>query len=158
MRYQEIMPSASAGRFVQCYWMLEDAAPEPGVQRIVPDGRAELIVNLGLPFELQTEAGWKRQPRCFFFGQITGPLLIRPAGPIRTIGIRFHPHTAGRLLKLPICEMTDTMVSIDDISQRWLRELEALEETRSLLTLGAALDRMVVALGTRAGADDPLLA
>lgn len=141
MRYQEIKPSASASRFAQCYWMLEDTEPESGVQRIVPDGRAELIVNFGLPCELQTEAGWKPQPQCFLFGQITGPFIIRPAGPTRMIGIRFHPHTAGRLLKVPICELTDTMVSMDDISVDLFRELKALDEPRSVLKQGAALER-----------------
>ena len=157
MRYQEIKPSAAAGRFVRCYWMLEDPAPGSGGQRIVPDGRAELILNLGQPYESRADGAWNPQPRCFLFGQITGPLVVRSAGPVRMIGIRFHPHTAGQLLKIPMCELTDTAVSVDDISGRSFRELRQLGEPRSLLKRIAALDRIVLALGKRAGGDDALL-
>jgi AraC-like DNA-binding protein/ketosteroid isomerase-like protein len=73
------------------------------------------------------------------------------------IGIRFHPHTAGQLLKLPMCELTDAAVSVDDISGRLFRELQELEELRPPLKRFAALDRIVLALGKRAGGDDGLL-
>ena len=47
MNYVQIRPHAAAARFVQCYWMLEDAADSSGMQRIVPDGRPALIFELG---------------------------------------------------------------------------------------------------------------
>jgi hypothetical protein len=34
-------------------------------------------------------------PASMLFGQITGPLVVRSAGPVRMIGIRFHPHVPG---------------------------------------------------------------
>ena len=61
--------------------MLEGA--EPGaVQRVVPDGRPELILNLGRPFEMLRDGVWQAQPQCFLAGQITGPLLLRAPGGI----------------------------------------------------------------------------
>lgn len=51
MRYREIKPNASAARFVKCYWLMDDDAPLPNPQRIVPDGRAQLILNLAHPYE-----------------------------------------------------------------------------------------------------------
>jgi AraC-like DNA-binding protein len=163
MRYQQVKPNAAAARFVRCYWMLEDDAPASGIQRIVPDGRAELILNLGQPYESRKEGTWKPQPQCFFFGQITGPLVLRPGtqgAPARMIGIRFHPHTAGRLLKIPISELTDAAVPLDDISGRLYRELQDLEghcSPGSPLGPFAALDRIVGSLGKRAGDDDRVL-
>jgi AraC-like DNA-binding protein len=163
MRYQEIKPNAAAARFVRCYWMLEDDAPGSGIQRIVPDGRAELILNLGQPYESQQEGTWKPQPQCFFFGQITGPLVLRPGAlgaPARMIGIRFHPHTAGRLLQIPMCELTDAAVPLDEISGRLYRELQDLEghcSDGSPLGRFAALDRIVGALGKRVSDDDHVL-
>jgi uncharacterized protein DUF6597 len=67
MRYLEIKPNASAARFVKCYWLMEDAAPLPNPQRIVPDGRAQLILNLAHPYEALTKRGWRLQPQCFSF-------------------------------------------------------------------------------------------
>jgi len=157
MRYQEIRPSPAASRFVRCFWLLEDAAPPPEVQRVVPDGRAELIFNLGQPYECQIAGAWQRQPRCFLFGQITGPLVLRAAGPARMFGVRFHPHTAGQLLRIPMTEVTDASVSIDDISSRLWREFATLGDLRSPLDQFAALDRIVVALGKLTRSDDGLL-
>jgi AraC-like DNA-binding protein len=137
--------------------MLEDSTPAPRVQRIVPDGRAELIFNLGQPYGSLADGIWKPQPRCFLFGQITGPLLLRSAGPARMIGIRFHPHTAGQLLKVPMSELTDAAVSLDDISMRVFREFKDLEEPRAPLELFAALDRIMLSLEKRSGVEDHLL-
>ncbi|HEY4840423.1 MAG TPA: DUF6597 domain-containing transcriptional factor [Terriglobales bacterium] len=108
MHYREIQPNAAAARFVKCYWLLEDGEPSPSIQRVVPDGRAQLILNLGHPYEALTERGWQRQPRRFFIGQITAPLLLRATGPFRMIGINFHPHAASQLLRIPMYELTDS--------------------------------------------------
>ena len=79
MRYQRIAPGPAAAHFVDHYWILEAAEPGP-VQRVVPDGSPELIVNLGRPFETVVDGTWRPQPQVFVAGQLTGPLLLRPAG------------------------------------------------------------------------------
>lgn len=161
MRYREIQPNPALGRFVRCYWMLEDTASESGVQRIVPDGRAELIFNLGAPYARRIDEVWKPQPQCFLFGQITGPLMLRSAdpggNPARMIGVRFHPHTAGQLLKIPMHEVTDSAVPLDDISGPLYRDLQELEEPRSPLERFAALDRILLDLAKRAHSADRLV-
>ena len=157
MRYQEIAPNAAVARFVRCYWILEDLDADSGIQRIVPDGRAELILNLGQPYECLTESVWRPQPRRFFFGQITGPLVLRPTGPVRMMGVRFHPHTAGQLLGVPMCELTDACVPLDDISGRLFMEFDEIEESRSLRDRFAALDRILPGLAKRAGPEDRLV-
>src|SRR5258708_11001609 len=111
MRYLEIPPSDAVARLVKCYWVLEDDSPASSVQTIVPDGRSELIFNLGKPFQSETGERWQSQPDCFVVGQITGPLIVRPSGPARILGVRFHPHAAGQLLGLPLGDLTDSVVS-----------------------------------------------
>jgi|HubBroStandDraft_3_1064219.scaffolds.fasta_scaffold41077_2 AraC-like DNA-binding protein len=150
MRYREIQPSGAASRLIRCYWMLEHDASVSAPQRVVPDGRTELILNLGQPYESQRESGWKAQPRCFFMGQITGPLVLRAAGPAKMIGIRFHSHTAGRFLGVPMPEMTDAATSLHDISQPLFRDLGEVEELSDL-------DRIVEARVKRIEGDDQLL-
>ena len=66
-RYREIKPGADAGRFVRAYWVLEDDDPSC-VHRIVPDGRAELIVNLGKPYQTLKNEVWTPQAECFLIG------------------------------------------------------------------------------------------
>jgi len=157
MPYREIEPSDAAKRFVRCYWMLEDPAPSTEVQRIVPDGRAELILNLAQPYCALAAGVWRRQPDCFLFGQITGPLLLRPSGPTHIVGVRLHPHTAGRLLQLPMCDLTDSSLPLDLIPARAARRICELEEARTAADQAAVLDRMVLELARRAGHDDRLL-
>jgi AraC-like DNA-binding protein len=150
MRYREVQPAGAARRLIKCYWTLEHDASVSSPQRIIPDGRTELILNLGQPYESQTANGWESQPRCFFVGQITGPLVLRAAGATKMIGIRFHSHTAGRFLGAPVMELRDRATGLDDISQKLFRDLNGVEEP-------ASLNRILEARVKRAGEDDPLL-
>jgi AraC-like DNA-binding protein len=155
MHYREFKPNAFAARFVKCYWLIEDDAPLPNPQRVVPDGRAQLILNLAHPYETLTKRGWQLQPQCFFIGQITAPLLLRASGPFRMIGINFHPHTASQLLKLPISELTDTAaISLDGISARLFREFDRIQELRSPGEWFHALDHIIRSLAERRITDD----
>jgi len=157
MRYCEIEPNNAAKHFVRCYWILEDPEPAWEVQRIVPDGRAELILNLAQPYCTFATGVWRRQPDCFLFGQITGPLLLRPSGPTHILGVRFHPHTAGKLLRLSMGELTDSMLPLDLIPARAARRIRELEGARTLDEQAAVLDRMVLELARGAGDNDRLL-
>lgn len=158
MNYQQVLPSAATSHFVKCYWFLEDDSSGHDIQRIVPDGRPELIFNLGQPFENFVNDKWVRQPEAFFAGQITGPFLIRPCGPARVFGIRFHPHGASRLLGLPIHELTDSVVALDDLSRRLFSEWEQLSELNSLSQQFLALDCIMQEIAEQSGAFDPLVA
>ena len=64
-RYREIQPSARLQPFVESFWMLEHDGESNAVQRVVPDGRTELILNFDQPFESWATGEWRRQPRCF---------------------------------------------------------------------------------------------
>src|SRR5947207_15268927 len=49
MRYEEFPPPAALAPFVRCAWRFEASPDEAAAvpQRIVPDGRCELVVHLG---------------------------------------------------------------------------------------------------------------
>ena len=157
MKYFESAPSIAVSRFVKCYWVLEDDSPANFVQTIVPDGCCELILNLGRPFQSQKSEQWHSQPACFFVGQITGPFLVRPGGPATVIGVRFQPHGASQLLGLPMDELTDSVVSLDDISRRLHCRFERLRELCSVSEQLAALDRILLEHSERIEKDDTLV-
>jgi AraC-like DNA-binding protein len=136
--------------------MLEDKSPASSVQRIVPDGRPALILNFANPFQSQTDGVWKSQPECFFVGQITGPLLLRPSGPAEMLGIQFRPYGAAQLLGLPMCELTDSAIALEDLSRRLARELERLRQLPSLTRALAVLDSILHAFSQQACTDDPV--
>jgi AraC-like DNA-binding protein len=139
LRYREIEPSARLRPFVNIIWILEqddDAAP----QRIVPDGCPELILNWGQPFESLQNGHWRHQPRCFFAGQIDSPLLLRPRGPARMLGIRFHPDGAARVFAEPMHELSGRFTPVEALSAKLSRNLEdALEAPDPIANIEAAL-------------------
>lgn len=74
VRYREVSPSERLRPFVDTLWLLEQDAEAGAPQRIVPDGRAELILNWYQPFEYFNGKEWVRQSECFLAGQIERPL------------------------------------------------------------------------------------
>jgi AraC-like DNA-binding protein len=122
MRYQEFAAGGEASGFVECYWVLEGA--EPGsVQRVVPDGRPELILNLGTPFETLRDGAWQAQPRSFLVGQIVAPLLLRATAGSNIIGVRLRPAGATQLLGIPAQELTGRTVPLDELGLKQVTEL-----------------------------------
>jgi AraC-like DNA-binding protein len=144
MLYREFNPGFAARNFVRCYWVLEDGAPAVSAQTIVPDGRSELIISLAVPFEQNHKGEWQLQPEIFFVGQITGPFVIRPAGPARTIGVRFRADGASRLLGLPMFELNDLAVSLDEISPVLYRRINRLRELPALVDQLSTLEQILL--------------
>lgn len=107
-RYEEFEPPASLRPFVRTIWTYAAPAPDPGVQRIAPDGCPELVVDIGAPYEEQGDDGvFRLQPRALFAGQMTRPLALRPVGPVELVAVRFEPDGARDWLGVPLAEATD---------------------------------------------------
>jgi AraC-like DNA-binding protein len=141
--YRTIQPSIANREFVDCYWLLEGRSAPEDIQRIVPDGRPELIIHLGDSFAHQRGAIWEPQPECFFVGQISGPMLLRPTGRTNTLGIRFHPHGASRLFRLPLEELSGRSVPIRDLSPALDLELSSVRDLRTTSLQVSQVDRVV---------------
>ena len=126
MFYREIEPAAVLRGHVTCFWVLDQAPdPDPVPEKILPDGRAELIFNLGAPYLRVEEDGTRGQPRSFVVGQIRRYLEIVPAGHVSMIGVRFQPTALHRLIGNSMSELTDRTVPVADLGTPGLLELEA---------------------------------
>jgi len=143
VHYREIRPCAALEPLIESYWTLEQSGEGQPSQRVVPDGHPELILNLGQPFECLREGIWRQQTRCFLAGQIEGPLLLRPAGPARILGIRFRPHGAGALFGAAMDECAGRFAAIDDLAPRLARPLDEALAARYMMGAveGVLLDR-----------------
>jgi AraC-like DNA-binding protein len=118
LEYRELAPPAALRSAVQCVWTLEGTAGELGtdLQPVLPDGRPELILHLGDPFERVHEHGVaERQSHLLFAGQLTRQLVLRPTGHIALIGVRFHPDGAANLLATPQCDLAGLTLPVQDI-------------------------------------------
>jgi AraC-like DNA-binding protein len=111
MRYEEIPPPPWLASWVHCLWTFQDESGGRGPQRIVPDGRCELVVHLGDPYR---EVGATRaQPRVLFAGQLTRPLWLEATGPACVVGVRFRPAAARAFAGGCMRRTTDRRLSLE---------------------------------------------
>jgi AraC-like DNA-binding protein len=113
MHYAERPPSATLAPYVKCIWRFESESPGKP-DRIVPDGRPELIVHRGARFaELDARGAHHLQPGVLFAGQVTRSLRLRATGPAAVMGVRFHPHGARAFVGVSMRELTDRRIAIE---------------------------------------------
>lgn len=101
MRYDESAPSAALAPWVECYWSITSTDGAPGVDRILPDGCADIIVNLGT------------NPHAFVVGTMSTALLTPRGENAALVGIRFRPGAAFPFLGVPMRELTDQRIALD---------------------------------------------
>jgi len=126
MNYQIFEPSQDLTAFVKCYWTLESPKEEiPEKQTIVPDGCMEMIFHYGDLYRQYTEEGRSIiQPRCFVIGQLTRPLAIAPTGETGIFAVRFHPNGFLPFASIPIKDMENTAVSLENLFQDQGQDIE----------------------------------
>jgi hypothetical protein len=113
--YVEMAPRQELRPWVRLLWRYRDDAPSRAVQRIPSDGCPELIVHLCEPYEeLGADGAFVRQPRVILAGQMTRPLLLRAAGPVNCVGLRFEPDGASDWFGAPMEAATDKRVDVSD--------------------------------------------
>lgn len=117
MEYNTFTPNELLAAFIKCYWTLEaHATTVPERQRIVPDGCMEMIFHYGDPYKQYTsDTDFIIQPSCFVFGQITTPLAIEPTGRTGIFSVRFHPDGFMPFATLPIKELENRAVPLEDL-------------------------------------------
>jgi len=146
VRYREIRPCSQLQPFISTFWILELGAEDTAAQRVVPDGHSELILNWNHPFQFLRDGKWLDQPRCFFAGQIDGPLLLSPTGAAKMLGIGFLPDGASRLLDCPVSELSGLFTPLDELSSGLSRSLDdALNGPDAVALVEAVLVRLATA-------------
>lgn len=118
MRYQEQRLPPPLDALVECVWTAESDGGS-GFEAIVPDGCPELIVQKGDLFESASGV----QPKAFVVGALRGPLRVRPLGRVHTVGVRFRPGGLAGFLRVPLHELTDRAVPLDELFGGAAREL-----------------------------------
>ncbi len=115
MRYEEFPPPPSLARWVRCAWVFEAEEAHEAPERIVPDGRPELVVHWKSPFaELDDHERGTIQPVAVLAGQLTRPLHLAGTGPPGVVGVRFHPDGARAFYGQPMRAALDRRLPLDD--------------------------------------------
>lgn len=129
LEYRELDPPPALRPFVRCLWRLRGPRPAGGApEPVVPDGRVELVLNVGDPFIRHTSDGCAhQQPMRLVAGQITRAATLEPSGRVDLWGIRFHPWSASRFLGVSGAELRDRFFSLDEACRGLERELDFVE-------------------------------
>jgi len=147
MRYQEIQTGKLLAPFIECFWTLE-GEPDPvesTPERILPDGCVEIILSFADRFtEIDESSEEKLQPSHFLVGQMTRPVIIKPTGSVRLIGIRFHPGGTFPFVAIPMDETTDRIIELGAIAADLEREFKAAADADASLHLKiVAIEQML---------------
>lgn len=132
MLYREFLPSPDLRDRVDCLWILDAPTPPTAeTERVVPDGRVELIFHLGEPYRRVGDPD-NRQPRSFAIGQMSGYLELEHRGHASILGARLRPTALHRTIGGGMQELTDRSIALDDLGLPTLANLEErLHATRS---------------------------
>jgi AraC-like DNA-binding protein len=137
LRYREHAPHAALASLVRCYWTVSGraAAPDPAVNRVLPDGCMDVIFDLHEP----ARGG----------GMIVGTMLTASVfhhiGEIDMLGVRFVPGAAPLFLRTAAGELTGATLSANAVwpdSSDLVAQLLDGSDTRERL---AKLDRYLLA-------------
>ena len=108
MEYIEHSPPADLSRHVQCLWMLRDDAPGDAIQVVYPDGRCELLAELGVPLRFHGADGEIRSDQALAFaGQQLGPIRLQAAGAVHCIGVRLAAASSSLIAGARLPELRD---------------------------------------------------
>jgi AraC-like DNA-binding protein len=132
MEYREHPAPPHLSPWVECIWTLR-GIPE-GVQRVLPDGRIEIILHRGEPMR----QGGERQPRQMIAGQMDGCLLLEAGGEVDSTGIRLRPEGAKTFFSIPAGLLTNRFADLAAVGgeafARRLGEADGEPEIWDLLT------------------------
>jgi AraC-like DNA-binding protein len=141
--YRELAPPPALAGVLACVWT-QTAGPAGRHHRVLPDGCADIV--------------WLAGERLVVAGTATGPELVALPPGSSTLGVRFRPGAAGRVLGLPASELLNQGPPLEAVwgpAGRRLAERvgEATDPARAL----AALEAAVAARLDRAGPPDRLV-
>ena len=160
LSYREIAPSRQLACHIECYWFLTGTSGVPlDCHRILPDGRMEIVVNLGAPIRrVQPDGTVELQPRCMLVGQMDQHVTIRPEGRLDVVGVRFRPAGACGFLCLPLYQLRNQTVAAAEVLSPFTDELEEqLNEASCARQRVSALESSLLACSTQAPRRDLLL-
>ena len=135
MDYREFAPIPPLASVVERIWTLEGRATAAGApaEPVLPDGRPELILHFGDPFDrIEPDGSGERQASVLYAGQVTSPLVLRPTGRVAVLGVRFHPYGAAAVLGHPQHELAGLTLGIDAVSSPLRRALERVQDCGGL--------------------------
>jgi AraC-like DNA-binding protein len=113
-RFSNAAPDRALAGIVQEYWEVEGRL-SPFRERVLPNGYTEVMVNLGPPHQLLTDAGASTWERAWFSGLHERAIVIESLQGTHLVSARLHPLGALRLFGSPIPNAVNTVVDLETL-------------------------------------------
>ena len=108
-------PSPVLADCVSCFWSLENSENDI-TELVYPTGKMQLIFHYRTPFSDESSSGTHRvQPRFALCGQKTSYSHVTATGNSGMIAAVLKPHAASLLFPMPLYEITDCTIDINDV-------------------------------------------
>ncbi len=126
MDYVEHAAPADLRRHVQCLWILRDDAPGDAIQVIYPDGRCELLAELGVPLRFHGPDGEIRIDQTLAFaGQQLGPIRLQATGAVHCIGVRLSAASGSLIAGTQLPALRDRAPDLHTLDAAFAAEFHA---------------------------------
>jgi methylphosphotriester-DNA--protein-cysteine methyltransferase len=126
MGFERITPGPGTNRFIECFWIVEEADPTPVIQKIIPDGFPEIIFHYGDPYLIKLDKKWSKQSLSLFGGQITNHFFLKNTGVSNILGIKLKPAAASLLFDIDMHALTNRVVSLKTVGGSKLKTFAGL--------------------------------
>jgi AraC-like DNA-binding protein len=133
MRYWRLRPDPRLQPWVLCYFLVEpnDATAlgenDHTEQLLIPDGHAEIVFNLGNGYDRWQlgHSGTRDLMRSsYLIGGRSESVFTRNRGPVHLAGVKLDPRLLRRLIRASLGEFSDGILSLRDLNDTALLELE----------------------------------
>ena len=111
--YAESRPPQLAD-YVDFLWHFEGPT-EHRRKRILPNGKVELLVNLGEPYRTVEGRGLEFLREGCVSGMQSGPMVLEQPARQNVLGARLRPAGAYALLAAPVRETSGLVVGLDEV-------------------------------------------
>jgi AraC-like DNA-binding protein len=144
-------PGPPLGLFVEKLWSFQGYLPSHALERILPDGAPELVVNLSEDrsriYDREDTTRVQSLPGSLVSGPRTRYAVIDTAEQVSTVGVHFRPGGAYPFFGLPASELENRHVALEDLWGGFAREVR--ERLLAAGTVDARLGVLERALAVR---------
>ena len=117
MIYRMHTPGFPLSQFIEHIWFYEGYDPEHRMERLLPDGTVEVVIDLRAePRKLYRRDDFSRHQafkRSWISGKQSRYIVIESAPDSSMIGVHFRPGGTYPILGCPVSEITDRVIELD---------------------------------------------
>lgn len=119
-------------RLIKNYWMIRSDNVTDIQGKLIPMNNIDLIINLSSPVNYISKEKNETIRKSHFTGIQSSYRTVQQKGVLDIIGISFYPTGFYPLIKVPLSEFANEIVTIDSFLKGFEKEIERIAEIKSV--------------------------